>query len=210
MTKQISPTRPRRNELRERAARQRRQQNVLLISAGAVVVALLALVIWLNIRSTRPIMGEVSFPTQGNSHIPQGSRSPIEYNSVPPTSGPHYDPLVSWNIYDTPFPYEEVIHNMEDGGVLIYYQCPEGCPEMVEELRTIVQPYINAGRHVVMLPNLPGWTGDGATPLHKDMGARISLNAWQKQIKLDSVDADRIRRFVDRYEGIDHHVQGQG
>jgi hypothetical protein len=99
---------------------------------------------------------------------------------------------------------------MEDGGVIIYYQCPEGCPEMVEQLKEIVQPYISAGRHVVLAPNDPNWSINGGQPLHKDMGARIALTAWTRILKMDEVDEDAIRAFIQRYVGIDHHVPGIG
>ena len=96
---------------------------------------------------------------------------------------------------------------MEDGGVIVYYQCEEGCPEVVSELEEIVSPYINAGRHVVLAPNDPTWAPDGGQPLHRDMGSRIAVTAWQKLIKMDEVDSEKIRSFIDRYEGMDHHVR---
>jgi hypothetical protein len=37
------------------------------------------------------------------------------------------------------------------------------------------------------------------------MGAAIALTAWQKLLMLDAVDAGKIRAFIERYEGIDHH-----
>ncbi|MEZ4619774.1 MAG: DUF3105 domain-containing protein [Caldilineaceae bacterium] len=42
------------------------------------------------------------------------------------------------------------------------------------------------------------------------MGATIALTAWQHILKLDEVDGDKIRAFIERYEGIDHHVAGIG
>ena len=182
-------------------------QNLYLIGGGVALVAIVALVIYTNIRNTVPAGDEESWPTQGNTHIPQGSASPIEYNTTPPTSGPHYPGLAPWDIYDEPVRYEQVVHNMEDGGVIVYYQCEEGCPELQEQLAEIVQPYVSSGRHVLMMPNDPSWTAFGSQSVHKDMGARIALTAWQRLDKFDEFDAARIRAFIERYEGIDHHVQ---
>lgn len=197
--------RPKRQELREIAAKRRRNTNLMLIGGAAAIVAMVAFVVYLNIRATLPIGEEISLPTLGNAHIAQGSTSPIEYNSTPPTSGPHYPGLAPWAIIPEPIRYEQVVHNMEDGGVIVYYQCPEGCPELVDELRSVVAPYINSGRHVVMMPNDPAWGSESGTSFHKDMESRIALTAWQRLDKFDEFDADRIRAFIERYEGIDHH-----
>jgi hypothetical protein len=197
--------RPKRQELREIAARRQRNNNLMLLGGGILIVGLVILVIAINIRNTLPVGDEQTFPTQGNTHIAQGSVSPVAYNSTPPTSGPHYPGLAAWAVYSEPIRYEQLIHNMEDGGVLVYYQCEDGCPELVEQLRSVVAPYIDSGRHVVMSPNDPTWAVENGQPFQQDMGARIALTAWQKLDKFDEFDADRIRSFIERYEGIDHH-----
>jgi hypothetical protein len=198
--------RPSRQELKEMAARRRRMQNLYVYGGGVALVAIIALVIYLNIRSSAPAGEEEVIPTQGNTHIQQGSASPIEYNTTPPTSGPHYPGLAPWNIYDEPVRYEQVVHNMEDGGVIVYYQCEEACPDLVEQLTEVVQPFISSGRNVVMMPNVPDWTAFGSQPAHRDMASRIALTAWQRIDKFDDFDAERIRAFIEQYEGIDHHV----
>ncbi len=210
MSKQPLSARPRRNELREKAARERRQQNIFLAGAGVVLLLIIGAIVYVSIRNTLPVSGEESYTSQGNAHIPENTASPIVYNSTPPSSGPHYDGLAGWGIYDRPIRYEMLNHNLEDGGVVVYYQCPEGCAELVEQLTTLIQPHINAGRHVAMLPNQPGWSDGGSAVLHKDMEAKIALVAWGKLLKMDEVDEGRITRFIEKYQGLDHHVQGQG
>jgi hypothetical protein len=76
---------------------------------------------------------------------------------------------------------------------------------LVAELETIVEPYLAAGRHVAVTRNDPAWTIEGSQPLHQDMGAVIVLAAWQKLLTMDELDAEKVRAFIDRYEGIDHH-----
>lgn len=153
-------------------------------------------------------VGEKTIAMQGNLHIEQGATSPIAYNSTPPTSGPHYANIVAWRIYNEPFRYEQVVHNLEDAGVIIYYQCDPACPELVQQLSDLVQPYIDEGRRVVLMPNDPAWTTpEGATP-HQDMGAPIAVTAWRKLLTLDDFDADAISAFIEEFEGIDHHVRG--
>lgn len=196
--------------IRSQVAKRRRNQNLLIGAAAALMVLLISFVVYLNVRGAQPVAGETQLASQGNNHIDFGSPSPITYNSIPPTSGPHYGNLVGWGMYTEPQRYEHLVHNLEDGGVIVYYQCPEGCPEMIQELEKIVQPYITQGRHVILAPNDPTWSINNSQPLHQDMEARIAVTAWQHILKLDEVDSDVIRAFIQRYEGIDHHVPGIG
>ncbi len=212
-TKAKAPTvRPTHNELRERAVRRRREQNLWLMGGAALFVVIIGFVVYLLIRGAQPVAGEETLNSQGNSHIDFGLASPLPYNSTPPTSGPHYGNLIGWNIYsaDQPQRYEHLVHNLEDAGVVIYYQCPDNCPDVLKQLTDIVAPYLKAGKHVAVVPNNPNWTVDNSQPLHKDMGARIALTAWTKILKMNAVNADAIHKFIDHYEGIDHHVSGQG
>jgi hypothetical protein len=105
--------------------------------------------------------------------------------------------------------YEHLIHNLEDAGVVVYYQCDDDCPDLVAQLEEVLEPYITSGRHVVLVRNDPSWVENGQQ-MHKDMGARIALTAWRKLKLMDEVNPDTIRTFIDKYEGIDHHQPGIG
>lgn len=192
-------------ELRAASARKRRNQNLLLAAAGGAILLLVVAFMVVNLRGRQPVAGEETYASQGNLHIALGSVSPVAYNSTPPTSGPHYENLAAWGNQPQPIRYEHLVHNLEDGGVVVYYQCPDGCPEVVAELETVLEPYFAQGRNVVLTVNDPAWTLGGSQPLHQDMGAPIILTAWRKRLPLQTVDAEIIRAFIDRYEGIDHH-----
>lgn len=187
------------------AARRRRDQTILLVAGAARFVLLIGLVVFLNIRNRQPVAGEEKFSSQGSYHMPDGGVSPVAYNSTPPTSGPHYSGLAAWRSYTEPQRYETLLHNLEDGGVIVYYQCPDSCPEMLKQLDEIVTPYLNAGRKVILTPNDPNFRAGNSQPLHQDLGAQIAVVAWQSLLTMDEVDAQQIRAFIDRYEGIDHH-----
>jgi len=210
-SKTAPAARPSRQELRAIAEKRRRNSNLLLMGGGVALVVIIGLVIYANIQANRPVGQEQTLPTQGNAHIAQGSTSPITYNSTPPTSGPHYPGLAPWAAYREPIRYEQLLHNLEDGGVVIYYQCEDECPELVDQLHAIARPLIAAGRHLAVVRNDPTWVGDGSVPsLHQDMGARIALTAWRRIDKFDEFDEARIRAFIERYEGIDNHVGSTG
>lgn len=198
-----SGKRGRKNAMRERAAQQRRRQNMILYGSIAAVVVVIGAIFFVNFWSKRPVGSEQAFASQGNLHIPDGTASQIKYNSTPPSSGPHYERIASWGVYEEPVAYERLIHNLEDGGVVIYYQCEDGCPDVTAELESIAEPFIDRGRHVVVAPNQPGWSDGGV--LHDDIGSPIALVAWQRVDKLETVEPERIAAFIERYEGIDNH-----
>lgn len=194
-----------RSPLRDRASKQRREQRVLLSAGAATFIVLLALIVYLNIRNSQPVVGESKIEVQGSYHMDEGAQSPVAYNSTPPTSGAHYSNLLDWRIYNEPQRYELLIHNMEDGGVIVYYQCADGCPDTVKQLKEIVTPYINAGKKVVMTPNDPTFTANTSRPVHQALKSKIALTAWGRLLTMEEVDASKIGSFIDRYQGIDHH-----
>ena len=197
---------PRRKDaMRERAALQKHRQNLKLWGGIAAIVLVVIGIVALNVWSNRPVGEEVSLRSQGNTHIPDDALKVIDYNSTPPTSGPHYGSFAPWGVHNEPIPYERILHNLEDGGVAIYYQCADGCPELVEQLEAVATPYIIGGEHVVLVPNDPNFVTAAGQILHEDMGNRVALAAWQRLDKFDEFEAERVRGFIERYEGIDHH-----
>lgn len=62
-----------------------------------------------------------TFPIQGQQHIQIGASHPA-YNSNPPTSGWHYPQPANWGVYQEELPDEQVIHNLEHGGIWISYK----------------------------------------------------------------------------------------
>src|SRR5689334_5477302 len=82
----------------------------------------------------------VKIPTQGNDHIQSMVSPHLPYNSDPPTSGPHVAFITKWKIYKTPIPKEIQVHNLEDGGVIIQYNC-QSCDDMIAKLEALVTTY---------------------------------------------------------------------
>ncbi len=149
-----------------------------------------AVVGWFAYQSAANLPG-TPVPSMGNAHIQTVTEPHVPYNSDPPTSGPHLPYIAPWGIHALPIPRELQVHNLEDGGVLIQYNCPQGCPELVEKLKAIVSRY---KAHVILAP-------------HPGMDRRIALTAWGRIDKFDEFDEKRITRFIEAYQGIDHHVR---
>ncbi len=130
-------------------------------------------------------------PSLGNRHISPSQGGLTSYSSDPPTSGPHLPSIARWGIRTRPISKELQIHNLEDGGVIVQYDCPEasqGCGSLVEKLARIVRRY----DHAILAP-------------YPRMSHKITLTAWSRIDKFNEFDEERIVRFIDAYIDIDHH-----
>ena len=161
---------------------------VLLVAAGVGYFAY---------RAAAKLPG-TAMPSQGNRHIQTASDPHEPYNSDPPTSGPHMPGIAPWGDYDKPIPKEYQVHNLEDGGVVIQYHCPKGCPDLVKKLERVFFKYKTPTEkekkylHLILAP-------------YPDMDARLALTAWTRLDTFNDFDEARIDRFIEAYIGIDHH-----
>ena len=128
-------------------------------------------------------------PLQGNDHIASIKAPHVAYNSNPPTSGPHVGNLARWGIHRAPVPKELQVHNLEDGGVIIQYNC-QNCPDVVSKLKKIAKGY----NRILLAP-------------YPNMDERFALTAWGKIDTFSEFSEGRIIRFIEAYIGIDHHPE---
>ncbi|HXH07927.1 MAG TPA: DUF3105 domain-containing protein [Vicinamibacterales bacterium] len=175
---------------RQQSRQQQRsgRQRQLWIAGGVAAVVIAAVVGYFAYQSAANLPG-VEMPDQGNMHLQTAGEPHVPYNSDPPTSGPHLGYLAPWGVHTQPIPRELQVHNLEDGGVMVQYSCPSGCPELVDKLRKIVEQYPT---QVILAPS-PG------------LKQRIALTAWTRIDTFDEFDEARIQRFIKAYRGIDHH-----
>jgi hypothetical protein len=174
----------------ERPARNGRSNRVLWL-VGTVAAALIVVIVVLSTADRGQLPGQ-EFPSLGNQHIADVGVSHPEYNSDPPTSGWHVGRLARWGSYDYLLPDELLIHNMEDGGVIIWY--PFGT---AEQNRTHIQRLSRAARgydRVVIAPR-------------DNLVDEYALTGWTRldRFPVERYDEERVRRFLEAYEGIDHH-----
>ena len=139
------------------------------------------------------------YPVQAIEQIVDRSHFPVgqtydDYNSNPPTSGPHAAAPAPWGVSDLAVPKETAVHNMEHAGVVVWYNCNAGpmletedCATLRNDLSEVVAPEVGSGRSVLMTP-YPG------------MDARIALTSWGYLDTFDEFDADRVRMFIETFE----------
>ncbi|MDA0700507.1 MAG: DUF3105 domain-containing protein [bacterium] len=170
----------------------RRQGNLLpwILGIGGLIV-LVAIQIGVNLVRDANLPGE-RFPNQGNVHVALGTATPA-YNSDPPTSGWHTAELAPWGSH-LEAPHEQrLLHNMEDGGVVLWYAhgTPAENQAHVDALEAVV-----AGRYarIVIAPR------DG-------MPTTYALTAWRRLQRFDAIDEPSMRAFIAAYHGTDNHAR---
>jgi hypothetical protein len=173
-----------------RSALNGRTKRILWL-VGTVAAALIVVFVVLNTTDRSQLPGQ-AFPSLGNQHIADVGASHPEYNSDPPTSGWHVGRLARWGSYDYVLPDELLIHNMEDGGVILWY--PFGS---AEQNRAHIQRLAQAARgydRVVIVPR-------------DNLVDQYALTAWTRldRFPVERYDEGRVRAFLEAYEGIDHH-----
>ncbi|MEK7077740.1 MAG: DUF3105 domain-containing protein [Patescibacteria group bacterium] len=124
-----------------------------------------------------------AIPVQPAEHINPSDPLPGLYLSNPPTSGWHYGETVEWGVYDKELTDQNVIHNLEHGGIWITYQ-PDVPAELAENLKRLAGEY---KRKVVLSPRAAN-------------DSPIALAAWGRLDKFDYFDEARIKKFIKAYK----------
>jgi len=120
-------------------------------------------------------------------HVAEGM--PVPYQTRPPIAGPHYDtPYSPYGVVDHTILPGFWVHNLEHGAIVVLYNCPAGCPDLVAQIRALI----------ATLP--PNRNNPGGAPRllaipYSAMDHRLSLIAWGHLRELDSFDGRRIATF---------------
>jgi hypothetical protein len=129
-----------------------------------------------------------SFPSEGNDHVSAGTE--IQYDTSPPTSGPHYTSTVSAGFYDEPRPAGALVHTLEHGAVIVYYDPAALDQESRADLEALASEYTGTWQSVVVVPN----------PAENPESPYV-LTAWRQMLRMDGYDGDVVRAFMAEYLG---------
>jgi uncharacterized protein DUF3105 len=124
-------------------------------------------------------------PSLGGQHVGVGIPH-AAYNSTPPSSGPHWDTPADWGVYQEPLPSERWVHNLEHGGIVILYHCPQGCSDLTGKLDTLFKTAPRSKLGNVKLLIMP----DNQTE------NRLTLVAWTYYLTLSDYDDAIVRDFI--------------
>lgn len=123
-----------------------------------------------------------SLPNRGADHV----SGDVDYEDAPPASGDHWACWAPWGTADAEVPPEQWVHNLEHGGVVFLYNCPDGCDADVATLTD----FVNA---------LP--TGRALLSSYTEMDSSFAAVAWQERLLLDCLDTDALWDFFEAHVG---------
>lgn len=170
----------------QRREKQQRQQLIARLIWGAIGVAVLgiiSLVVW---QFAKPAAGEAIPIMTDTSHVEIDS-DPGAYNSDPPTSGPHYAQEAEAGFYDSniyPYPAGYLVHNLEHGYVIFWYNCDlldeSACSELKIQIRSIMDEL--GGVKLIAYP----WNS---------IDVPLVMTSWGRLQRLETFDAEKAKAF---------------
>lgn len=120
--------------------------------------------------------GCVDLEEQGSAAHVEGE---VAYTSIPPMGGDHNACWTEWGVHTEEVPEENWVHNLEHGGVVFLYNCPEGCEEEVTQLAG----YVTAlGPTAVLTP-------------YSAMEVRFAAVSWGWRLLQDCLDMSTMQTF---------------
>jgi len=173
--KRVQAPRRRSTPITAADADRRRRLLYASVAAALVVVALvLAVVLFAggeeasdDVAGVRAALVEAgctlqSAPAQPGDHSAAAdATSDPKWNTDPPTSGPHFGTPAIFGVYDSPLQIAQAVHNLEHGGVYIFYgdDVPEATVAQLES-------FYDEDPTALLLAPLP------------ELGETIALGAW--------------------------------
>lgn len=168
--------------LREKNQRQRLISRLVWSGVGIAVLAVIAFFV---LQATRPALGD-SVPIMNSAHI-ETDTDPGQYNSDPPTSGPHYPQEAEAGFYETniyKFPAGYLVHNLEHGYVIFWYNCDlldeAGCAELKSQIRAVMDEL--GGVKLIAYP----WPS---------LDVPLAMTSWGRIQKFETFDAKAAKAF---------------
>lgn len=183
----------------------------LLAIGGVLLVGLLVVALVLLFGSgENPNAGRI-VADDGQTHVTAGvdCRAPANgsqagecggsdpYSSLPATSGPHWPPdtVANWGVYSTPQPETQLIHNLEHGGIVIWYDPERLEADAIDTLTQYVNAQVASGISGRFKFILTPWGGDAELP------APIVVTAWRYLLELEEADTAAIDEFARLHYG---------
>ena len=157
-------------------------------AVGAVILVIAAALIW---PSVRPAAGQEVPVMESSSHVPVGA-DPGLYNSDPPTSGLHYDAPIKAGFYDESsvleigsYPAGYLVHNLEHGYVVFWYNCDLLEADACTSLKGQLQEVLSDARNIKVI----------AVPWDS-LDVPVVATSWGRMQEFDDFDPQLALRFV--------------
>lgn len=129
------------------------------------------------------------FEIEGTNHVGPGEK--VSYNTNPPTSGSHWATPADWRFNDNELPDEQLVHNLEHGGIWITYKpslIAQGSNEDLDEAS------------INRLKDIAKNNSNSVVITKRDNNDNpIVVASWGRMMKLSEVDEALIQKYIDTY-----------
>jgi hypothetical protein len=122
--------------------------------------------------------------------------TPVDYPTNPPSGGDHWPQWATYQKHTDAVPREMLVHNMEHGGVVLWYKCTDACPEVVAALEEV---YDGAKSDCPLLTN----SAHARMVLVADpkLDTPIAASAWGATYTATCIDTESLAGFVAKVYG---------
>jgi hypothetical protein len=160
--------------------------------AGLIVVLVIALPAGASDVNTAQLKGTMAAagcsyretPASASALHMQGENQKVTYSTFPPTSGVHYPVPARWGNYSTTADPRQVVHNLEHGGVVIWYG-----PDVPPAERQKITVFYDGDPNGIIVTPLVEPVRFVTFPKHERLGSRIALTAWAAKVKQEDGSA---------------------
>lgn len=172
---------------RARMQRERRKSQITWSALGAAALLIIGLMIW---NAVRPAAGQ-SVAVESADHVPEGT-DPGPYSSDPPTSGQHFATSLPAGFFTEqdaaelpPYPEGYLVHNLEHGYVIFWYDCSEleqqSCDDLTREIQDTMERADNF--KVIAFP----W---------ESIDVPVVMTSWGQLQEFESFNSRRATQFI--------------
>lgn len=176
-------TKTKREQRRKKQQRQELTSKLIWGGIAIAVATIIGLVVW---QGVKPAAGEAIPEMAEVPHIPTDT-DPGQYNSDPPTSGPHYAQEAETGFFDTniyTYPAGYLVHNLEHGYVIFWYNCDlldeSACSELKSNIRSVMNEL--GGTKMIAYP----WPS---------IDVPLVMTSWGRLQKFETFDAEKAKAF---------------
>ncbi|HKI54582.1 MAG TPA: DUF3105 domain-containing protein [Anaerolineales bacterium] len=176
-------TKTKREQRRKKHQRQQLTSNLMWGGIAIAVATIIGLIIWQGIK---PAAGEAIPEMVEVPHILPDT-DPGQYNSDPPTSGPHYAQEAEAGFFDAniyTYPAAYLVHNLEHGYVIFWYNCDlldeSACSELKSKIRSVMNEL--GGTKLIAYP----WPS---------IDVPLVITSWGRLQRFETFDTEKAKAF---------------
>jgi len=175
--------------LKKKQARDKRNLILGLVGGGAVVLAVIGLVIAVIAVNAVPKVDPQSIEVEGlqtfdnlpANHVDTAVDYAAEYDMTPPAGGNHAPVWLNCGIYTEAVPNENAVHDLEHGAVWVTYD-----------------PAVVTGDALTSLQDKMKSTYMVLSPF-EGLPSPVVASAWGNQVQLDGADDPELTQFVNKF-----------